>query len=54
MKSSSSKVSRAGTYVIKDGETRSNKVVGKIIQGPIRPTPGDSAAARTLIKSKRS
>jgi hypothetical protein len=48
------KVSRAGTYVVRAGETRPAKVVGRITGKITQPTQSDKRAAEALVKLKRA
>lgn len=52
-KGSLSRASRSGTYVVKAGESRPSKVVGRSEGRVSRPTTNDKRAANALLKSKR-
>jgi hypothetical protein len=53
-KASKQKLSRAGSYVVKAGETRPTKVVGKVNGKVTQPTTNDRRAARVLVRLKKA
>lgn len=53
-RTSKQKLSRAGSYVIKAGETRPGKVVGKVNGKIAQPTSNDRRAARVLVRLKKA
>lgn len=53
-KSTNHKISRAGSYVIRAGETRPTKVVGRVNGKATQPTNSDKRAARALVKLKKA
>jgi hypothetical protein len=53
-KNSNSKISRSGTYVVRAGETRPTKVVGRITGKTTLPTASDKRAAQALVRLKNA
>lgn len=52
-KISGQKIGRAGTYVVRSGETRPGKVVGRVSGKATSPTKNDRRAAKALVNLKK-
>jgi hypothetical protein len=48
------KISRAGSFVVRAGETRPTKVVGHVNGKDTLPTTNDRRAARALVRLKEA
>jgi hypothetical protein len=48
------KISRAGSFVVRAGETRPTKVVGQVNGKDTLPTTNDRRAARALVRLKEA
>jgi hypothetical protein len=48
------KISRAGSFVVRAGETRPTKVVGHVNGKNTTPTTNDKRASRALVRLKKA
>jgi hypothetical protein len=53
-KATKQKFSQAGSYVIRAGETRPTKVVGRVSGKTTTPTTNDKRAARAFVRLKKA